>query len=65
MVLTLAVFLQNPILLRNFTLAIQKGKLPNTNLTGGSKRELIGIEMELSFIEAEADEIAEDYGLTK
>jgi hypothetical protein len=40
--------------------AIKQGKLPDVNGLEGAKRELIGIEMEASFIEAQADELVSD-----
>jgi len=40
--------------------AITDGKLPDVNALKGAKRELIGIEMEVSFKEAQADELASD-----
>lgn len=40
--------------------AIQQGKVPDVNGLEGAKRELIGIEMELSFIEAQADQLVSD-----
>jgi hypothetical protein len=40
--------------------AINQGKLPDANGLEGAKRELIGIEMEASFIEAQADELVSD-----
>lgn len=43
--------------------AINKGKVPDATGLEGAKRELIGIEMELSFIEAQADQLASDSGL--
>lgn len=41
------------------------GKRPDSNGLQGAKRELIGIEMEHSFMEVEAEQLDEDYGLTK
>ena len=43
--------------------AVQRGRIPDVNVLEGAKRELIGIEMELSFTEAQAQELALDRGL--
>lgn len=43
--------------------ALRAGKGPDANGVQGAKRELIGIEMEMSFIEAEAEQVAEDIDL--
>lgn len=47
------------------TKGVRSGKPADANALQGAKRELIGIEMELSFMEVEADEIDEDFHVTK
>lgn len=44
---------------------IRTGGNPDASALEGSKRELIGIEMELSFIDVEAEQLAKDSGLLK
>lgn len=44
---------------------VRTGKTPDANVLEASKRELIGIEMEISFFEAEADQLAKDKKLTR
>lgn len=45
--------------------AVQTGKSPDATALESAKRELIGLEMELSFIEIESQQLAEDSGLLK
>ncbi len=44
---------------------LEAGRPADSNALEGAKREIIGIEMELSFMEAEAKEIARDHHVTR
>ncbi|MHB8895691.1 MAG: hypothetical protein ACYC99_11025 [Candidatus Geothermincolia bacterium] len=45
--------------------SIETGESPDANALEGAKRELIGLEMEISFFDVEADQLAEEKGLLK